>query len=243
MDDAARGERIAAQLSVLAGEMRRSDGASEDRAADFLREAIHRGILRPGWKINQEEISDLLAMSRIPVRAAVRRLEAEGLISAHRFRGAAVRTRSIDEIEEIYDLRTTVECWALLYVAQSLDRTRSASLRRLVEKVDSPNLDSMDWLDQHRLFYRELFSGMGKPRIYAEIRSLRAEIVGHIVTYAAVRPHAGHSELLDMLESGDIDAARSSHRAHLARLKNELRAALEFSQSHRPRQDAVQSAS
>lgn len=204
-------------------------GPSEEVAADFVRVAIMRGIYRPGERLNQAEIADVLGMSRIPVRAGLRHLEAENLISLHPNRGARVATLSIDEIEEIYELRTAIESYALQYVAKGLADDRSAleEIRTLADRLDAATDDSEEWVARHQRFYWALFQAAGREHTFRLVRGLRARVVGYVAANRVIRPHGGHRQLVEHLARGDVETAQHWHRAHLTAVKDRLRLALE----------------
>jgi DNA-binding GntR family transcriptional regulator len=70
-----------------------------------LRKAIIEGDIAVGTPLRQDEIARSFQTSRIPVREALSRLEEQGLIKTHRFKGAVVVGLSADEASEIFDLR------------------------------------------------------------------------------------------------------------------------------------------
>ena len=75
-----------------------------------LRERILRGDYPEGEPLRQDAIADELGVSRIPVREALRQLEAEGLVTFSPHRGAVVSSLSLDEIDELFELRADIEC-------------------------------------------------------------------------------------------------------------------------------------
>src|SRR4051794_15630849 len=77
---------------------------------EALRERILRGDYPEGEPLRQDALADELGVSRIPVREALRQLEAEGLVTFNPHRGAVVSTLSLDEIEELFQLRADIEC-------------------------------------------------------------------------------------------------------------------------------------
>jgi len=76
---------------------------------DALRERILRGQFPEGEPLRQDAIADELGVSRIPVREALRQLEAEGLVNFSPHRGAVVSTLSLEEIVELFELRANIE--------------------------------------------------------------------------------------------------------------------------------------
>src|SRR3954468_13173259 len=74
-----------------------------------LRERILRGDYPEGLPLRQDAIANELGVSRIPVREALRQLEAEGLVTFSPHRGAIVSTMSLKEIRELFELRAEIE--------------------------------------------------------------------------------------------------------------------------------------
>src|SRR5687767_1427855 len=71
------------------------------------------GTIPEGQQLRQEALAADLGVSRIPVREALRQLEAEGFVSIASHRGAVVSKLSLDEIAELFELRIRLECWLL----------------------------------------------------------------------------------------------------------------------------------
>src|SRR6188508_351651 len=77
---------------------------------EALRERILRGDYPDGEPLRQDALADELGVSRIPVREALRQLEAEGLVTFNPHRGAVVSSMSLEEIMELFELRAEIEC-------------------------------------------------------------------------------------------------------------------------------------
>src|SRR3954470_16750413 len=87
----------------------RRGATTPDLIAETLREEILRGVVAPGQALRQEELADRFGVSRLPVRDALLRLEAQGLVHVYPNRGAFVITLSADEVREIYEMRILLE--------------------------------------------------------------------------------------------------------------------------------------
>ena len=98
--------------------------------ARHLREAIIRGDLAPGERVNESRLTRELASSRSPVREAIRILAAEGLLTIEPHRGARVRPLSEDDLEEIFDVRLMIESHGLRRSAGCSAPTRSPRCAR-----------------------------------------------------------------------------------------------------------------
>lgn len=98
------------------GERPKTSGAkkqgSSERAYELIRAAIVEGRYRPGQRIVEQRVSEEFEISRTPVREALHRLEAEGLVISERNRGAVVRPITMDDIFDLYEVRARLESLA-----------------------------------------------------------------------------------------------------------------------------------
>jgi DNA-binding GntR family transcriptional regulator len=216
-----------AGLERLAGVAQARFKTSEEVAVAFMRDAILGGIFRPGDHLNQERIAKALGMSRIPVRAGLRQLEAERLVTIHPFRGARVVRLTADDIDELYELRQNIECLALRYVAERLTPRQAEELREHAAYLDDAEVVDEEWIAARERFYDALFALSGRRRTADLVSALRIEIGGYIATYQIHRVHTGHVRFLDQLLSDDIDGAIAWHRDHLLAVRDLLRRQLE----------------
>src|SRR6478752_835984 len=100
---------------------------------EALRERILRGDYPEGEPLRQDALADELGVSRIPVREALRQLEAEGLVTFSPHRGAVVSTLSLEEIEELFELRADIECELL---RRAIPNTGAEHLTRANDLLD-----------------------------------------------------------------------------------------------------------
>ncbi len=131
---------------------------SSARVAAYLREAILGGELRPGDRIRQEEVAARLGASRLPVREALRMLEAEGLTEHEPHKGARVPQLSQHEVDVIYRMRERLEPLALV---ESMTRLEAVDHDRLeeVQRQIEANDDLEKFLDLDREFHMLTYSG------------------------------------------------------------------------------------
>ena len=100
---------------------------------EALRERILRGDYPEGEPLRQDALADDLGVSRIPVREALRQLEAEGLVTFNPHRGAVVSTLSLSEIAELFELRAEIECDLL---ARAVPAMTKEQLDRATDVLD-----------------------------------------------------------------------------------------------------------
>jgi DNA-binding GntR family transcriptional regulator len=96
---------------------------------DAIRDGILHGQYTEGEPLRQDALADELGVSRIPIREALRQLETEGLVTFNPHRGAIVSSLSLEEIEEVFDLRASIE---------------SDLLRRAIPHLTTHQLDQAD---------------------------------------------------------------------------------------------------
>ena len=103
---------------------------ASQRVADHLRAAILAGVIGPGERVRQEDVAQRLGASRLPVREALRMLEAEGLIENETNKGARVPRLGMHELDVIYQMRERLEPLAL---SESIPHLSDADLARLTQ--------------------------------------------------------------------------------------------------------------
>ncbi len=106
-----------------------------DQVRDEIRNRIIDGRYAPGTRLVERELADQLGVSRLPVREALRIVEAENLVEALPRRGIIVRRLSRTDVEELFDVREALESLACRLAAQRADRAGLTRLRRLVNKA------------------------------------------------------------------------------------------------------------
>jgi DNA-binding GntR family transcriptional regulator len=188
-----------------------------DMVYDVLREAILSGAFSPGEHLRQEALATAIGVSRLPVRAALVRLDAEGLVEFHPRRGAVVQTLTHSEITEIYELRTLLETHALRKSMATMTPERVTRLRELAAQLDA-EAEGDPFLDKRVLFYRELYDAGNAPRLTELIEGLRSSVGRYLLGWRVSHRGAGHgthSQLVEHVANGDADGAERWLREHL----------------------------
>jgi DNA-binding GntR family transcriptional regulator len=186
-----------------------------------LRAAILSGTLAGGTRLVQTELASELNVSTTPVREALRDLAVEGLVVLDPHRGAVVRLLDIDEVREIYQLRTTLEPLMVLRVAERLTDVQLEQAGALAERMHAETNLSL-WVDLNREFHA-VFSGVDEGSklagILANLRdnaspyvSLSLEAWPEQVAHA----NAEHTEMVQLYRAGDTEAIVRLTLQHLA---------------------------
>lgn len=198
------------------------------RVADHLRRAILAGEIAPGQWIRQEEVAERLGSSRLPVREALRMLEAEGLTEHAHNRGARVPALSMHEVDVIYQMRERLEPLAL---AESVPRLTSEDLERLGEiqaRIEA-NDDLATFLELDREFHLLTYSGcpIGHlstvvTRLWNSTQHYRRMFMSISGPGRAWVVNAEHRLLLDAIGRGDLVDAERYLGGHIRRTRIEL---------------------
>jgi DNA-binding GntR family transcriptional regulator len=182
--------------------------------AEALRSDITYGKIAPGAALRQEELAVRFAVSRIPVREALRELERDGLVRVFPNRGAFVVRLSEEEIQEITDLRMLLEGDL---VRQAVRRCGPAELSDIkeAERTARRLAATSEWIDADRAFHRALYSPAAKPRQLAMVMSLRRELERYQSIYRRL-PDQRKAWLSDHRTIVDAYCARDSKKAYEA---------------------------
>lgn len=222
---------IAASLPSV--EKLRERRTTPDHVADLLRDAILTGKLEDGAELNQVTLAEHFAISRVPVREALRQLQAEGLVRQEAHRRAVVTTLSHDHIVELFDLRVALETYLL---RRAIDDMDAATLRALEKKLRAmakmSAADHERWLAANRDFHDLIYQRSGA----SYTQELAGRIAARTTRYLYLRSqgtgvrrqehaHEEHVQIMDAIAAGDADRAAEALEDHI---NGTRRAVLEF---------------
>jgi len=203
-------------------------GAASGRIAGQLRDEILRGDLRPGDRIRQEEVAERFGASRLPVREALRILEAEGLTEHETHKGARVPRLSQHEVEVIYQMRERLEPLAIIESLDLLtddDRARLEDVQRRIEEND----DVDRFLELDREFHLLTYSGCAIDPLMSMVRRLWNSTQHYRRAFVALSGpgrmwvvNAEHRLILDAVERRDPVDAERHVSGHIRRTRIEL---------------------
>lgn len=185
---------------------------------EALRSAILDGQFEDGEELNQVELAEHFNVSRVPVREAIRQLQAEGLVSAEAHRRAVVIGFSLERINEIFEIRMVLEDYLLKKAASRVDEARLEQLRGICDEMDDID-DRREWLAKNREFHRKLHepSGAKTALTLLEQMMLRTERylqrAGGIDRSAMVAVE--HREILKAFECDSVSVAQEKLKLHI----------------------------
>ena len=187
-------------------------------AADYLREQILTGRLTPGTKIDQDEISDALGISRLPVREALIDLANEGLVDAVPRRGAFVASLERADIVDHYRIFGLVAGLAASRAATSLTEAELVELRAVHESfVAATDADAQaEWNHE---FHRRINGAGGSRRLVSVVallsRSLPVRYFEFVPNWADASARH-HERIVAALEQRDAHEAQRMMEHHVA---------------------------
>ena len=202
--------------------------AASERVADHLREAILRGDIAPGERVRQEEIAQRLGSSRLPVREALRMLEAEGLIENETNKGARVPLLGPHEVDIIYQMRERLEPLAL---GESIPHLTEVELRRLKdfqEEIEA-DTDIGRFLELDRAFHLLTYTGCRIDPLSSMVTRLWNSTQPYRRAFVSISGpgrmwvvNAEHRLLLDAIERRDVTDGERYLSGHIRRTRIEL---------------------
>lgn len=202
------------------------------RLTDELTHAIVSGAIPAGTKISEPELARQYAVSRGPLREAIRRLEGRGLVHHVPHAGARIVTLALNEVMEVYVVREALEGMAARLAARHMPRREVDAVRTLLDEHEAAI---------RRAEGREYFQEEGDLDFHfrivrgSENQKLIALLCGelyHLVrmyryrsSRAASRPQkalAQHRQIIESIAAGDEELAEMLMRRHIASARNNI---------------------
>lgn len=190
-----------------------------------IREAILDGHLAPGTWLREAELAGQAGVSRTPVREALRRLQADGLVDVHANRGVQVVTYDDAELVEIYGLRALLEGHAACLAAPAIDPAAVAHLEDLAEAMEQVRAEAgpagLDRVAElNRDFHATIVGAADSPRLSGLLAGVVLVPLVHRTFHryseqALTRSFEHHRELIAAMRAGDGQWAAAVMQAHV----------------------------
>jgi DNA-binding GntR family transcriptional regulator len=211
-----------------------------DVAADALRQEILAGALRPGTRLDIDELAERFGISRTPLDDGLRRLEDEGLVVIARRRGTFVAPVDARDVAEVFEIRAALEALAARRAAERRDANDIARINAILDELSEAiaRRDVEAHARCNAAFHEQLVQMSGNHRLLSLNRSLHAQI-----TIARVHAQSSswtaraelelreHQAIVEAIARGDGDAAALAVSGHIERaarsLTTDLRGATE----------------
>jgi DNA-binding GntR family transcriptional regulator len=193
-----------------------------DVAYERLRKLIQQGEFLPGSLIRETELTSRFEMSRTPIREALQRLQAEGLLVPGQ-RGYIVVDLTREDVRDVYQVRAMLEGTAARWAARRRSRTDIAQMLDLLDDMDAALArdDEESLAELNGLFHEALGRASGNNYLLSMLSATRKFAEGGIRKMAREHPErpaqsvVEHRALVDAIIAGDEDAAEKAARFHV----------------------------
>jgi len=190
---------------------------------EHLKAEILSGHLDPGRKLTEEHLAKTLGVSRTPIREALYKLDSEGLIKPRNKRGFIVSGDSRDEVEELFELRSILEGYALRVISQTISEEILGQLKGFIQNAEEALKKNkieevFKWNTQFHDSLHELI--IKKARLYRLIVNIRKYVLRYrkdTLRYpdGGRRSVEGHKKILMALRLRDPDLCERIMREHI----------------------------
>jgi DNA-binding GntR family transcriptional regulator len=194
-----------------------------DQVYAVLRERIAKGQIERGSRLHQEDLAKEFGVSRTPVREALRRLAAEGLVDLFANRGARVATATDAQLRSSYETRLVVEPGAARVAAALKLEAPIAAMRAAMRAEAKAGRSSAKHFRANRAFHLALVEGTGNPQLVQFMEHVWIGRIGAMLYETRLDPsglkadHKAHRSIAEAVESGDGERASELSRGHLER--------------------------
>jgi DNA-binding GntR family transcriptional regulator len=208
-----RSERPEARLLEVAIAHPEDRTTLTESVTNRLRDLIIEGDLPPGTPLRMQALAARLGVSIMPVREALKLLEAEHLVAISPPPGATVLQVSSDEVEEIYAMRAALESLAARVAMSRIKPAEVRGMQRQLERMQrvARGEDVRLFSAEDRRFHRMLYQAAGRPALYTRIielaqSSLRATNLAYEIWRPLILGVDAHRPILEAVERGDASA-------------------------------------
>jgi len=189
-----------------------------DTIEEVLREAILSGVLKEGDELNQVKLASQFKVSRVPIREALLRLEAEGLIVSHPYKQAVVAALGPDVLIDIFDVRRLLELRGLELAIPHLTEEHFEELESYIQMMETTN-DKEEWLNANREFHMTIYKASKREVLCAMIKQMiHRSVYFQQVNKNLHRNRQANSEhrlIIQALRNNDVEESKRLLAQHL----------------------------
>lgn len=200
-----------------------------DVIAKDLRERILSGELAEGEVIRQEALAEDYDVSRMPVREALKQLDAEGLVQLTNNKGARVTRHSLAEIREIFDLRILLEVDLFRRSIPGLNAAHFEECQDILDRMDrSYEAEEIgEWGKLNHAFHSALYAAADRALTHDILRNIGLHSDRYVRMHLSVMSHRApakeeHHQLLQFAREGNVDAACDLLSKHIGHSRDQL---------------------
>ena len=200
-------------------------GATQEWVFRVLKEGIISGKLKGGTQLKQDEVSAALTVSHIPVREALRQLEAQGLVTIHPNRGSTVTQLTRSSLEDMMEIRASISYYIARRAIPLITEEELSELQSIIEEQKAAS----DLFEEERLNYKfhEVLTRNAKNKVadmFIELIHWNADRYLRDALYSDPdrrnRSIAQHQAILDACKAGELEKACDLLHEHILEGRN-----------------------
>jgi DNA-binding GntR family transcriptional regulator len=184
----------------------------KDTLIEKIRHEIVRGVYPPGYHLRLEHLADHFDISTMPIRTALQTLEHEGIVTTIPHRGTFVTRFTAAELEDIYEVRATLEKMAITSAVEHLTSDDIQQLKNIVAEWSHHTRDIAALVRINTDFHATLYAASGRTHLCDIIARLRYRTQHYLHAYRKIVPsmqaaHNDHQAIVQACEAGQVDEA------------------------------------
>jgi DNA-binding GntR family transcriptional regulator len=198
-----------------------------EQIAARLRDDVLSGRLQAEQRLAQQELAARFRVSRIPVRDALRMLEAEGLVTYHPRHGATVAALTVADLDELYEMRMALEPPNARRAVGALVPSDDTALLDHLQAMKAASDDARAWFQAHARFHRVLNERSGQGRINTLLDNLRRQTERYVRFFQLVEVNASgllseHDRIRVAAKQRDPAGVEVATREHLRMVRDKV---------------------
>lgn len=197
-----------------------------DAVTDELRSLILSGVYAVGVQLKQEALARRFGVSRFPIRQALKRLEAEGLVAHTPFAGSVVASQSLSDLIETLDIRIALETRALELAIPHLTSVDFQAVDDIMERYDRSELPR-EWSDLNLEFHLRLYQPSQRPKLVRMIEEIVRSVDAQLRVQQSYRlgrksPQSEHRAIVAACRRADVQTAIGLLKEHIRHTQQAL---------------------
>jgi DNA-binding GntR family transcriptional regulator len=198
-----------------------------DYLAEALRVAIYDGQFKDGEELNQVELASYFKVSRVPIREALRQLQAENLVKIIAHRRAVVVGLDLEEMLELIEIRAVLEGFLIAKAGPRLDAASLQRLHDLCDEADRIRDYGYNWVLKNWEFHRTLYQPSGSKAAIGMVEHLNLRVERYVRRSGGMKrlreAAAEHRRILKDVERRNFAGASTRMREHILQTREQVR--------------------
>lgn len=208
-----------------------------DQIVSEVRQRIVSGQLPEGTPLRQEKLAAELGVSRVPLREAIRQLEAEGLVTTELHKGTVVSSLSLAELEEMFEIRVQLESWLFALAIPKMTEQDFAVAETII--AESAASDVTSWGEFNWRFHAALLAPAGRTIALKLLKTVHGNANRYINLQLAVvadveHELVDHRNLVAFARLRDVEGGVRLLRKHIETVAENLVRSIGESRGRRP---------